>query len=40
MKKPSQHLRINARLIRERDRKTSRDLILLVLISSFLLLVF
>ena len=38
MQKPSQRLRINARLIRERDRKTSRDLILLVLISSFLLL--
>ena len=38
MRKPPQRLKINARLIRERDRKTTRDLLLLVLISSFLLL--
>ena len=38
MRTPSPRLKINARLIRERDRKTSRDLILLFLISSILLL--
>ncbi|MEE8112393.1 MAG: cell division protein FtsL [Acidobacteriota bacterium] len=38
MRKPPQRLKINARLIRERDRKTTRDLLLLVLISSVLLL--
>ncbi len=38
MRKLPQRLKINARLIRERDRKTTRDLLLLVLISSFLLL--
>ena len=38
MRKSPQRLKINARLIRERDRKTTRDLLLLVLISSFLLL--